>query len=180
MTDRRSDGAGDMVQGAIKAPWRQRHRASATAHAARQRAQRVAEAQAMLQPLTDAVRDLVQAVQAVEATPPLAGATGPAYAHAGPLAQGSNASPVLVGPKNAQAVLGIPWRRARDVARRAGLRPVRLGRANCYQIDDLLAVLASHGESAPTEDRVSDPLADARAELARRLAEAEGLGKASR
>lgn len=56
----------------------------------------------------------------------------------------------LVGPRNAELAVGLPWRRVREHARRLGLRPVRIGRAHCYRLAELLDTLdttpANEGE----------------------------------
>lgn len=61
-------------------------------------------------------------------------------------------APVLVGPANCVAVLGVPWRRARDAGRRAGLTPVRIGKAGCYRVAELLAALEADAAPDTTED----------------------------
>lgn len=61
-------------------------------------------------------------------------------------------SAILVGPKNSEAVLGVPWRRARDAGRRAGLTPVRIGKAGCYRVAELLAALEAEAAPETNED----------------------------
>lgn len=63
------------------------------------------------------------------------------------------AAPVLVGPSNAEAVVGVPWRRVREAAARAGLRPIRVGVAGCFRVSELLAAL----ECEPAPLRSSEP-----------------------
>jgi hypothetical protein len=65
------------------------------------------------------------------------------------------AAPVLVGPSNAEAVVGVPWRRVREAAARAGLRPVRVGVAGCFRVAELVAALEC--ESAPLQSSEPEP-----------------------
>jgi hypothetical protein len=65
------------------------------------------------------------------------------------------AAAVLVGPANAEIVLGVPWRRAREAAARAGLRPVRVGVAGCFRVAELLAALEC--EPAPLRSAEPEP-----------------------
>lgn len=71
---------------------------------------------------------------------------------------------VLVGPKNARWVLGIEWSVAKRAALDAGLRPVRIGRAGCFRVGELLEALERADKPADVA-----PVLDLRDELVRRM-----------
>lgn len=71
---------------------------------------------------------------------------------------------VLVGPKNARELLGVDWRTAKRAAQDAGLRPVRIGRAGCFRVGELLGALERDSKAADVA-----PVVDLRVELARRV-----------
>jgi len=73
-------------------------------------------------------------------------------------------APVLVGPHNASAAVGVPWRRVRDAAQRAGLRPIAIGKSGCYRMADIVRAFAAAVPAAPR-----DPLQSLRDELNARI-----------
>lgn len=67
-----------------------------------------------------------------------------------------DAVPLLVGPANCEAVLGVPWRRARDLAIALGVRRVKLGRALVLPAAELLAALERpRPEPSPDDPRAA-------------------------
>ncbi len=62
---------------------------------------------------------------------------------------------LYIGPANAREVLGLEWRRARDIAIRLGVRRVRCGRAALIPAAELRAAIErdrQHAESTPPGD----------------------------
>lgn len=69
-----------------------------------------------------------------------------------------------LGPANATALTGLPWRRVRDIAIQLGVRRVRCGRAQLVPLDEFRRALerARAVEDAGSE---ADPAATVRASL---------------
>jgi hypothetical protein len=49
--------------------------------------------------------------------------------------------PAFVGPSNSAAVLGVPWPRARSVAKRLGVRFVPFGKLHLVPFAELVSAL---------------------------------------
>jgi hypothetical protein len=85
------------------------------------------------------------------------------------------ALPILIGPKNAEAVTGTPWRHVRDHAALMGVRLLRIGRKYVVRADEYLAALdraaANASKDAPgtCATAPSDPAAAVRDLLGVRL-----------
>ena len=59
--------------------------------------------------------------------------------------QGVQAVPLLIGPKNAEAVVGVPWRWCRDWARNLGIRLVGTGKKQLIPAAEFIAALGREG-----------------------------------
>jgi hypothetical protein len=57
---------------------------------------------------------------------------------------GVQAVPLLIGPKNAEAVVGVPWRWCRDWARSLGIRLVGSGKKKLIPAAAFVAALEQH------------------------------------
>jgi len=83
----------------------------------------------------------------------------------------ARAAAIYLGPLNAEAVTGLPWRRVRDHARELGVPMVRLGKALLVPADALVAALGermAHADSptvAASEAPPLDPAAAVRERL---------------
>jgi hypothetical protein len=56
---------------------------------------------------------------------------------------------IYLGPHNAEAVIGLPWRRVRDHARELGVPMVRVGKALLVPADLFAAAAQARGTTAP-------------------------------
>lgn len=80
------------------------------------------------------------------------------------------ALPLIIGPLNAEAVTGFPYRWCRDTAARLGVPFVGAGRKRGIRADLFLAALERQPEEGPannTESVVVDPAEEVRERLRR-------------
>lgn len=73
-------------------------------------------------------------------------------------------SPLLIGPGNALAVTGIPWRRLRDNAASLGVATVRVGKATLVPAAAFMAALEAQC-AKPADPSLADPTAELRRRL---------------
>lgn len=77
-------------------------------------------------------------------------------------------APLLIGPRNCEAAIGVPWRRVRECAARHGLRPVRIGVAHAFRATELIEALEAD-DVVPEQEASADPVAALRARLGLKL-----------
>jgi hypothetical protein len=65
---------------------------------------------------------------------------------------------VYLGPRNSEAVMGLPWRRVRDHARELGVPVVRVGKALLVPLDALVDALRGRTQASPSAPDAAEAL----------------------
>lgn len=74
--------------------------------------------------------------------------------------------PLMIGPRNCENVLGVPWRWARDHARRLGVSPISVAGKSMFPAAALIEALKREGaRTQPAPVTEIDELAAMRARL---------------
>lgn len=85
------------------------------------------------------------------------------------------ASPLLIGPRNCEAICGLPWRHVRDNARSLGVPVVIIGRKAAVPAAAFLAALEGPKARAPHNLPEHEPSVDP-AEAVREILRRAGAG----